>query len=76
MARGDRASNKVIWNMKRATEQIALARVELAELEAMADRTFNAKLLLCVGRLGCNLNQIEKRCNDARNNHWDEAAPD
>ena len=76
MARGDRASNKVIWNMKRATEQIALARVELADLEAQADRAFDAKLMLVVGRLGCNLNQIEKRCNDARNNHWDEAAPD
>ena len=76
MARGDRASNKVIWNMKRATEQIALARVELADLEAQADRSMNPRMMLVVGRLGCNLNQIEKRCQDARNNHWDEAAPD
>ena len=76
MARGDRASNKVIWNMGRILEQIAAARMELADLEAQADRSMNARMMLTVARLGCNLNQIEKRCNDARNNVWDEAAPD
>lgn len=76
MAHGDRASNKVIWNMRRAGEQIAVARVELADLEAQADRSMNARMMLTVSRLGCCLNQIEKRCQDARHNVWDEAAPD
>lgn len=54
-------------------EQVTQARMDLADIELIADRAMNPTLMQAATRLGQCLNRIEKR---ALGDRWDEAAPE
>ena len=63
-----------MWNMEAIGEAITQARMELYQIQTIADRRLDPTLMLCTARLGQALNEIEKRARDARWNQWDETA--